>query len=85
MAQIAGYSPATDIDTFEAITDSFEDFCSGGVYPRLFGGVDAGGYKTRPYEDDTSAPMHPLASSEIVTPFFRLLPRVARPAFYQSS
>jgi hypothetical protein len=67
------HSPPTDSDTFEAIRDSPEDFCSGGVYPRLSGGADAGGYKTRPYEDDTRAPMHPLTPGEIVIPFFRLL------------
>lgn len=50
-----GHSPPVGIDTFEAIRYSLEDFCSGGVYPRLFDGADAGGYKTRPYEDDTRA------------------------------
>ncbi len=64
-----GHSPQTDIGTFEAIRDSLEDFCSGGVYPRLFGGADAGGYKTRPYDDATRGPMHPLVPSEIVIPF----------------
>jgi hypothetical protein len=67
------HSPPTDIDTLEAIRDSLEHFCSGGVYPRLFGGADAGGYKTRPYEDDTRALMHPLAAGEIVIRFFGLL------------
>jgi len=61
------------IDTSEAIRDSPEDFCSGGVYPRLFGGVDVGGYKTCPYEDDTRAPLRHLAPSKIVVPFSWLL------------
>jgi hypothetical protein len=73
------HSPPTDIDTLEAIRESPEDFCSGGVYPRLFGGDDAGGtqyaggYQTRPYEDDTRASMHPLAPGDIVIRFFGLL------------
>ncbi|MFW6105550.1 MAG: hypothetical protein ACOC7P_03100 [Chloroflexota bacterium] len=68
-----GHSPPIGICTFEGIRDSLEDLCSGGVYPRLFCGAGAGGYMTRPYEDDTRAPIRPLASSKIVIPFFWLL------------
>jgi len=32
-----------------------------------------GGYKTRPYVDDTRVPMHPSAPGEIVIRFFGLL------------
>jgi hypothetical protein len=66
--KLQGHSPQTDIGTFEAIRDLLEDFCSGGVHPRLFGGADDGGYKTRPYKGDTRATMHPLAPGEIVIP-----------------
>jgi hypothetical protein len=53
MVQPPGAFSSNRHDTSEAMRDSLEDFCSGGVYPRLFGGADPGGYKTRPYEDDT--------------------------------
>jgi hypothetical protein len=49
-----------------------------GFIPALWVGMmravqHLGGYKTRPYEYDTRAPMHPLAQGEIVIRFFRLL------------
>lgn len=44
-----------------------------GFVPASGGEDGLGGHETRPYEDYTRAPMHPLAPSQIVISSFQLI------------
>ena len=68
---MAGFIPASE-GPFENVVRGFSlvpHDPEGSHYKNL----DSGGYKTRPYVDDTRAPMHPLAPREIVIRFLGLL------------